>query len=41
MTGSYSAILGGVLAAFLLGYGLGFLLKAARELVKVAANVSD
>lgn len=41
MTGSYSAILGGVLAAFLLGYGFGFLLKLAREMVKVAANVSD
>lgn len=39
MTGSYTAILAGVIVAFLLGYGVGWLFKAVRHVVEVAANV--
>lgn len=38
MTGSYTGILAGVIAAFLLGYGVGFMFKAARQVVQVAVN---
>jgi len=41
MTGSYTGILAGVIAAFLLGYGVGFLFKAMRHVVNVAANVDN
>lgn len=39
MSGSYTGILAGVIAAFLLGYGVGWLFKAIRHVVEVAANV--
>lgn len=39
MTVSNSIILGGVIAAFLLGFGVGFLIKAMRQVVNIAANV--
>jgi len=38
MTGSYSAILGGCLAAFLLGYGVGFTFRAIQTLINVATS---
>lgn len=38
MTGSYTAILGGLIAAYLLGFGVGVAFRAARSLVEIAAN---
>lgn len=38
MTGSYTAILGGVISAFLLGFGIGHLYRAAVEVVKIATT---
>lgn len=38
MTGSYSAILGGLLAAYLLGFGVGYAFKLARSIIQIAAN---
>ncbi len=36
---SFSSILGGCLAAFLLGYGLGFVIAALRRILNVASNL--
>lgn len=41
MTGSYSAILGGILGAFLLGYGVGWVFKSARQVVEVATKIDS
>lgn len=38
MTGSYLGILAGVISAFLLGFGIGHMYRAAVEVVKIASS---